>query len=554
VIKTPEGEGVAKQKKQQQEEELYAQTAGAIGTLAIAAGVLAAIKDKLGLSWPATLALTAGSLVALGYGVWKARTGLQRLLAGRAQPEDKQLAQEASMALAQEAPAEEGPARDEVLTKALVASRVIGKDQFVQADESVVTPLRYVLGNRYEFKVPVGYTYEHVAAKAGEVAGALGATRLRTQVERGELSERDVDMTVLAKPPFTEPFAPPSREMILAHEGIPFAHSMTGELVGIDDFSKGALFVAGMTQTGKSTLTIALLTCAYIAYGPDLDVYLIEGKPGALVRFEKLAIRYEASSKTSVFDSMVCELLQKQKERYDLDNEAMRQRKPKPRHRQILFIADEVADYYVSDGSNESRKERARLVKNSSELVRKGLECGITVVMMTQRPSDRAVPVEVRDQFKRRICLYVSGTGSAQVALGSDYFKTQSPIHPALMDASIQGQGVYFDGVSSKLIRGIRFENDFIWQVVDDVAARRHQRVEEAPETPLKQAIALMRERGVDFMPTVELAPALGITEEKAVVQGRKLSAALGVPSGGKDDKGVRGYHLADLVTAMSGS
>jgi S-DNA-T family DNA segregation ATPase FtsK/SpoIIIE len=139
-----------------------------------------------------------------------------------------------------------------------------------------------------------------------------------------------------------------------------------------------------MTQTGKSTLTIALVTCAYIAYGPDLDVYLIEGKPGALVRFEKLAVRYEASSKTAVFDSMVCELLQKQKERYDLDNEAMRERKPKPRHRQILFIADEVADYYVSDGSKESIKEKARLVKNSSELVRKGLECGITVVMMTQ--------------------------------------------------------------------------------------------------------------------------------------------------------------------------
>jgi S-DNA-T family DNA segregation ATPase FtsK/SpoIIIE len=165
----------------------------------------------------------------------------------------------------------------------------------------------------------------------------------------------------------------------------------------------------------------------------------------------------------------------------------MRKRKPKPRHRQILFIADEVADYYVSDGSAESKKERARLVKNSSELVRKGLECGITVVMMTQRPSDRAVPVEVRDQFKKRICLYVSGKGRAEAALGSDYFKTESPIYPALMDASIQGQGVYFDGVSSKLIRGIRFDGDFIRRVVDEVSELREQRVEAGPETSLKQ-------------------------------------------------------------------
>jgi S-DNA-T family DNA segregation ATPase FtsK/SpoIIIE len=542
---------VGKKKNSQVSEDMAGQAAGGIGVLAIVFGVLAAIKDKLGLSWPATVLLTAGALVALGYGAWRIRAAIVRLVAGE-RPAMK-AAGDASTALAQDALIPEGPARDEVLTQALVASGVIGKDQFIRADESVVTPLPHGLGNRYEFQVPVGRTYKHVAAKAGEVAGALGATRLRTQVERGELSERDVDMTVLAKPPFTEPFAPPTKEMILAHEGIPFAHSMTGELVGIDDFSKGALFVAGMTQTGKSTLTIALLTCAYIAYGPDLDVYLIEGKPGALVRFEKLAVRYEASSKTSVFDSMVCELLQKQQERYELDNAAMRERKPKPRHRQILFIADEVADYYVSDGSNESRKERARLVKNSSELVRKGLECGITVVMMTQRPSDRAVPVEVRDQFKRRICLYVSGKGSAEVALGSDYFKTESPIHPALMDASIQGQGVYFDGVTSKLIRGIRFDDEFIWQVVDDVAARREERVEAAPETPLKQAIALMQERGVEFIRSAELGPVLGIEETRPGELGKELKERLGVAP--KATNQGRGYKLADLKqAALSGS
>ncbi|MFH8797570.1 FtsK/SpoIIIE domain-containing protein [Streptomyces sp. NPDC017941] len=536
---------MGKKQQAQQQEDAYGQLAGAIGVLAIAFGVLAAIKDKLGLSWPATVLLTAGALVALGYLAWRIKSEVARRWARESA--DKTLA---ATALAQEAGAgeDEGPARDEVLTQALVASGAIGKDQFIRADESVVTPLPYGLGDRHEFKVPAGRTYEHVAAKTGGVAGALGATRLRTQVERGELSERDVDMVVLAKNPFTEPFAPPTREMILAHGGIPFAHSMTGEVVGIDDFTKGALFVAGMTQTGKSTLTIALVTCAYIAYGPELDVYLIEGKPGALVRFEKVAVRYEASSKTAVFDSMVCELLQKQQERYELDNAAMRERKPKPRHRQVLFIADEVADYYVSDGSSESRKQRARLVKNSSELVRKGLECGITVVMMTQRPSDRAVPVEVRDQFKKRVCLYVSGKGSAEVALGSDYFKTRSPIHPALMDASIQGQGVYFDGVSSKLVRGIRFDDDFIWKVVDDVAARRQERVETAPQSPVKQAIALMRERGIDFIKSTDLGPELGINEPEPGELGKQLKALLGVAP--KATNQGRGYKLEALTQA----
>lgn len=531
-----------KRQHDDQVEDVYAQSAGAIGGLVIVLGVLYAIKDKTGLPWPAVVLLVVGVLVGLGYGAWRVKTWIKRGWA-------REPAEKAATALAQEASTDEdGPARDEELTHALVESGAIGKGQFIREDESVVTPLPHGLGTRYEFKVPVGRTYQHVAAKAGVVAGALGATRLRTQVERGELTERDVDMKVLAKPPFTEPFAPPTKEMILAHEGIPFAHSMIGELVGIDDFTKGALFVAGMTQTGKSTLTVALITCAYIAYGPDLDVYLIEGKPGAMVRFEKLAVRYEASSKTSVFDSMVVELLQKQQERYDLDNAAMRERKPKPRHKQVLFIADEVADYYVSDGSAESRKERARLVKNSSELVRKGLECGITVVMMTQRPSDKAVPVEVRDQFKRRICLYVSGKGGAEVALGSDYFKTQSPIHPALMDARIQGQGVYFDGVSSKLIRGIRFDDDFIWGVVDGVAARQEQRIEAAPDTPVKQAIALMEEREISFIKSTELGPELGIKETRPGELGKELKELLKVAP--KATNQGRGYDIATLRRA----
>ncbi|MET8130150.1 hypothetical protein [Streptomyces sp. NPDC005231] len=63
-------------------EETYGQLAGAIGGLVIVFGVLAAIKDKVGLSWPATVLLTAGALVALGYLAWRLRTAVARLLAG----------------------------------------------------------------------------------------------------------------------------------------------------------------------------------------------------------------------------------------------------------------------------------------------------------------------------------------------------------------------------------------------------------------------------------------------------------------------------------------
>lgn len=63
-------------------EDAYGQLAGAIGGLVIVFGVLAATKYKLGLSWTATMLLTAGVLVALGDPAWRIRTALLRARAG----------------------------------------------------------------------------------------------------------------------------------------------------------------------------------------------------------------------------------------------------------------------------------------------------------------------------------------------------------------------------------------------------------------------------------------------------------------------------------------
>ncbi|WP_189719165.1 hypothetical protein, partial [Streptomyces chryseus] len=115
--------------KQQQEQDAYAQVAGAIGGLAIVFGGLAAIKDKLGLNWPVTVLLTAGVLVALGYAAFKVRTGFKRLLAGDVRPATA-LAQEAPAVLDDEdqADAQAVPAHPE-LTAALRTAGAIGKEE-----------------------------------------------------------------------------------------------------------------------------------------------------------------------------------------------------------------------------------------------------------------------------------------------------------------------------------------------------------------------------------------------------------------------------------------
>ncbi|MFJ2629971.1 FtsK/SpoIIIE domain-containing protein [Streptomyces sp. NPDC087532] len=540
-------------KHQSNHDDSYGQLAGAIGGLVIVFGVLAAIKDKLGLSWPATVLLTAGALVALGYLAWRLRTAVARLLAGDTN---------AVAALKQDAPgtapeavqaALEGPqdAVHAALTAALSRAGAIGKDEVVLEDD--VTTEQLPVGTVYEFLMPASRTSEDIAARLGPIASMFGVTRLHLKLETSRLNERQVRLLVLNEPPFSTLFPAPTRQKIAAFEGVPIGHDITGRLAGVPTFDKASLLIGGMTQMGKTTLVNGLITCLLIAYG-DFDLYLLDGKLCGLTKFEKIAVRYEASEDPAVLESMLDELNSRVARRYTEMQDAIRNRQPAPVFKPVFFIIDEAADFYTDNGSKESQETVRRNEDKSRSLVAKSLESGIVTVMLTQRPANDAIPVKVRDQFLYRMCLYVASKGGAKVALGDSYFETVAPIHPSLLDSRVKGQAVLFANGTSTLIRGFNFPDEFIWGVVDDVYARRQKALSEAPESPVKQAINLMQEAGVDFMPTPDLAASLGITETDPTERGKRLKALLGVPAD-RGPKGARGYRLADLTAAaMSGS
>ncbi|MEV4441072.1 FtsK/SpoIIIE domain-containing protein [Streptomyces sp. NPDC049577] len=540
---------MAKRKQQtgQAGEDAYGQAAGAIGGLVIVFGILAAIKAKLGLSWPATVLLTAGALVALGYLAWRIRTGVKRLWAREEQP---------AVMCSHEAPGTATNTVEEVveavtahpeLTAALTTAGVIGKGEVIRADEVTITPVR--TGKRYDFLVPKGRTYADVEKRLGPVAGMFGVTRLHTKLERSRQNERRVQLLVLDSPPFSRPFPAPTRHEIAAFDGVPFGHDVIGELAGVPTFDKASLLVGGMTQMGKTTLVNGLITCLLIAYG-DFDLYLLDGKHCGLTRFEKIAVRYEASDAPAVMEDMLDELNGRVERRYAKIQEAIRHRRSVPTFKPVFFIVDEAADFFADDGTSAGRERARRVAEKARSLVAKALESGISTVMLTQRPAQNAIPVMVRDQFLYRMCLYVASEGTAKVALGDTYFETVAPISPALLDSTIKGQGVLFAHGFSTLVRGFNFTDEFIWQVVDEVHDRQQKALERVPVSPLKQAVDLMQGKGLDFMPTADLAPALGITETDPADRGKKLSRLLGVPAG-KGAKGVRGYHLADLTAAL---
>ncbi|MET7458033.1 FtsK/SpoIIIE domain-containing protein [Streptomyces sp. NPDC005574] len=554
------GMGKGKQQASGANDDVWGQAAGAIGTLVIAFGMLAAIKDKLGLSWLTTVLVTAGALVALGYAVWRIRVWFLTLkVGGKPAAEDKKSAAAlteqplATAVIGGDQAAAQAAVAHPQLTPALVTAGVVGKDEIIRADQVTIEPVPAPgKGAIYDFLVPEGRTYKDVEKRLGNVAGMFGVTRLHLKMERSRDSERRVRLLVLDEPPHTRAFTPPTRREIEAFDGVPFGHDVVGQLAGVETFDKASLLVGGMTQMGKTTLVNGLITCLLIAYG-EFDLYLLDGKFCGLTRFEKIAVRYEASDDPAVFEDMADELNGRADNRYEKIKEAIRNRQPAPKFRPVFFIVDEAADFFAHDGTNAGKDNAARVAEKARSLVAKCLESGISVVMLTQRPAQNAIPVMVRDQFLYRMCLYVASEGTAKVALGDTYFETIAPINPALLDSSIKGQGVLFAHGTSTLLRGFNFPDEFIWEVVDDIENRQRATLEKSPETPLKEAINLMQEKGSEFMYTSELAPALGITETNPAMQGRKLSALLKIPSS-KDDKGVRGYKLADLISAAKSS
>ncbi|MGA5220925.1 FtsK/SpoIIIE domain-containing protein [Streptomyces cinereoruber] len=530
-----------------QSEDLYGQAAGAIGVLVIVFGVLAAIKDQLGLSWPATVALVAGLLVLLGYGAWRARKALARFLAGPGTT-----AAPAASAEAEEADGEERPAAHPELTAALGTAGIIGRDEIIRAEEADIR--KVPAGTKYEFLVPPGRTYDDVEKRLGTLAGVLGVTRLHLTMERSRDTERRVKLLKLDEPPFTRPFPAPTRKEIEAFSGVPIGHDVTGQLVGIESFDKASMLVAGMTQMGKTTLINGLITCLLIAYR-DFDLYLLDGKFCGLTRFEKRAVRYESSDDPEVFESIVDELNARSDRRYKEITEAVRNRRPAPEFKPVIFVVDEAADFFASDESREGKEQARRIAEKTRSLVSKALESGISTVLMTQRPSANAIPVMVRDQFLYRMSLYVASTGTAKVALGDTYLDTVAPINPALLDPDIKGQGVLFAHGRSILVRGFWFSDEFIWSVVDEGAAQVEEKKEAktltvAPLSPIEKVIGAMEREGVDFMSLAGIAAVLGIEETNAVKRSSLIAETLGKEVPAHRTPKARGYRLADLQAA----
>ncbi|WP_172385615.1 FtsK/SpoIIIE domain-containing protein [Streptomyces sp. MNP-20] len=547
--------------------DLLEQALGVIGALAVAYVVLALVKNKLGLSWPAMILAVAAILLILSHLTWKGLRSFQRAR-GKAALALKEAVEGPPAAEVESRPrVVEGRAAEDVsdtptvpsvaapdsggaalfegaLVSALRQTAAIGAEETV----SVTTKQAGQDTAVYDVVLPPGRTQEEVTHRLGRLASHLGVTRLHLKVDTSRASERQLRLLVLTDPPFTSSYPPPTREEIKTCPGVALGHEINGQLWSFRDLGRVSLLISGLPQAGKTTLLNDLMTCMVLTFGAECDLYVLDGEMYGLSRFEGLAVRYEASGGLEVMESMLDDLNWIAVNRSERAMEAYRSRIKRPDFRPVFFIVDECADFFESEGSSESKEAVQRIEGKIGRLAAKSSEYGISVILATRQLSRETIPLRVRSKFRHRACMYVETEGAVKAALGDSYFDSVAPISPVFLDPAIKGQVVlYVDGAST-LIQSFNFPEEFVWAVVDEAVQRRGERI---PDSPLNRAVGILEARGVGFMAAAELAPLMGIESASEDDRGKRLGRLLGVPEG-QARSVAHGYWLKDLQGAAT--
>ncbi|MEU1918358.1 hypothetical protein [Streptomyces massasporeus] len=460
---------MAKQ-KQQQEDELYAQAAGAIGALAIAAGVLAAIKDKLGLSWPATLALTVGALIALGYLAWRLKTGVRRLWARDAGPGKPQTA------MRQEAP--EGAQES---TETLVLPTAMGRLlQRLQVPVESVESIPHPTGEGHMVRVAAPHTTAAVTRLREAIASELDMTQEDVNFAQVEGSIRNVRM--LIGTPYTHIPELPDLAGLDLDADIPLGYDLWGNILTMPSPIGKHFLVAGETEGGKTSF---LKFLAYLFLMAGGRLVIVDGKPdGDYADFREACDYYD----NSLTHKGVMGALDYVREVAERRGRSKRDRsRPEP----MLVIIDEILTF--KEDPAEGREFESALKLTASQV----RSARILVACATQHPRDDVISTVIKNNLTVQIAFKVMSRAASRMILGT----VPDGVNAELLPASARGTFIIKDPRGVREMRGLFITDDMIQQAVK----ARLDAVE-----PNEHAKAVLAAYGnSEFLTTEELAQAL---------------------------------------------
>lgn len=192
---------------------------------------------------------------------------------------------------------------------------------------------------------------------------------------------------------------------------------VTGKATVADLDRMHGLIIGGCTGSGKSVLVDNIIANILCRANPhEFKLALIDPKMVEFGRYKSLPHLYAPVANNTEDTMNILESLSEEAKRrlailesaeksFKEYNASAEEKLP-----HIAVIADEIADFMISSSKN-------RFIKAITDLVNSGSQCGIYVIIATQRADRSIITKELKDAFCSRACLRVPSYNDSKCVL-----------------------------------------------------------------------------------------------------------------------------------------
>lgn len=228
------------------------------------------------------------------------------------------------------------------------------------------------------------------------------------------------------------------------------------------DFTKAPhALISGVTGKGK-TFFLAYLVKVFNLIGADFKIF--DPKMSDLYSLKRL-YKDNVVSKSSDIAKTMREVIDLMNDRYNtfinLPNYTFGKNYIDYGFKPLFIIFDEIAAFKASIDSKLAKEIDERL----AEIIMKGRQAGIFMILTTQRPDASVIKTDIRDQLGLRIALGEMSKTAYTMIFGSEFNDLE-------LNNSSPGIGfIYVDGVHTK---PVKFESTYFnqdYNYVKDLAA-----------------------------------------------------------------------------------
>lgn len=171
--------------------------------------------------------------------------------------------------------------------------------------------------------------------------------------------------------------------------------------------------ICGNTGSGKTYFTLYLIKCLFAR---NFDLKVIDAKKSSLSRYAR-NLRVSVASEDSEIVSLLHSVRDEMNRRYT-DAETMDVSMSTLNSTPLFVVFDEVASFM---GGSIDRKTKDECMKLLREIILKGREANVFMILTMQKPMSEFISTDIRDQLGLRVALgKMSDTGRTMV-FGSEW-------------------------------------------------------------------------------------------------------------------------------------